>query len=354
MMDKSAAGAQMQAEIREQPEAIRRLLAAETARVWELGERWSRRLPRFIAIAARGTSDHAALYGKYLFETINHIFVGLAAPSISSIYHAEVKLDDALVVGISQSGEAADVIAVLENARHSGAQTLAITNVGTSPLAAMAETTIELHANPELAVAATKTFTTTMATLLLLSAAMRHDTALLESLQGLPEIIADVLAQEAAIRAKVERFRFLEECVVLGRGYNLATAYELALKMRETSYIRAQPFASPDFVHGPIAILDEGYPVIAFANDGPTLPSVLEVLKAAKARGAETVVFGNALAALDIADVAIPLNQGLDVPEVLSPYPSIVAGQIFACTLATLKGFNPDAPRGLRKVTITR
>ncbi len=353
-MSKLAAGAQMLAEIHEQPEAIRRLLAAESARVWELGDRWAHTPPRFIAIAARGTSDHAALYGKYLFETINRIFVGLAAPSVASIYHADVNLDGALVVGISQSGEAADVITVLEHARRSGAQTLALTNVASSPLAAAAETTIELHANPELAVAATKTFTTTMAALLMLAAAMHRDAALRDALQRLPDLIADVLAQEAAITAKVERFRFLQECVVLGRGYNLATAYELALKLRETSYIRAQPFASPDFVHGPIAILEEGYPVLAFANEGATLPTVLEVLLQTKGRGAETVVFGNAPAALDLADVAFPLNPGTDVPEVLSPFTSITAGQLFACTLATIKGYNPDAPRGLRKVTITR
>ena len=193
-----------------------------------------------------------------------------------------------------------------------------------------------------------------MAALLMLAAAMGRSRTLRDDLLRLPELIADVLTAEEHIRARVERFRYLQECVVLGRGYNLATAYELALKMRETSYVLAQPFASPDFVHGPIAMLAEGFPVIAFANHGATLPSVLDVIAQTQARGAEAVVIGNAPQALQIADIAIQVNEGRDVPEVISPFPSIVAGQIFAWALSLLKGFNPDHPRGLHKVTITK
>jgi len=344
----------MRQEINEQPAAIARLLTAETDHVWALAERWAQRPPRFIAIAARGTSDHAALYGKYLFEIINGIFVGLAAPSVASIYHADVEMEGALVLGISQSGAAEDVIEVLAQARRAGADTLAITNDADSPLARAADDCLPLHANPELAVAATKTFTSTMTVLFMLAAAMKRDAVLYHDAEHLPELISAVLATETEIRARVERFRFLEECVVLGRGYNLATAYELALKLRETSYIRAQPFASPDFVHGPIAILEAGYPVIAIANEGPTLPTVLDVLAKIKARGAETIVIGNAREALQLADIAFPTPTALPTPEYLSPFPAIVAGQIFAYALSVLKGHNPDTPRGLNKVTVTR
>lgn len=353
-MHDSAPGHLMISEIREQPLAISRLIDAELARVWELAEAWHARPPRMIFIAARGTSDHAALYAKYLFETMNGIPVGLASPSVASVYHAHVQYEDALIIGISQSGEAADVISVLEQATRDGAATLAITNVADSPIVTAAQHALTLHAYPEVSVAATKTFTSTLAALLLLSAAIGRNMTLRAQLLTIPSLLSEVLGREGEIRAKVERFRYLEECVVLGRGYNLGSAYELALKLRETSYIRAQPFASPDFVHGPIAIIEAGYPVIAFANQGPTLPSVMSVIEQTQARGAEAVVIGNAPKALKAADVAFSTEVDQEVTEVVSPFPSILAGQLIAQALSVLKGNDPDTPRGLRKVTITR
>lgn len=353
-MADNAAGHIMLQEIHEQPAALARLCDAELARVWAMAEKWSLNPPPFIFIAARGTSDHAALYAKYLFETVNGIPVGLAAPSVSSIYQAKIRWNGGLVIGISQSGEAADVISVIERAREGGAATLAITNVGDSPLAAAAEDTILLHANPERAVAATKTFTTTMAALLMLSAAIARNADLRHGLLRLPNLISDVLHLAPEIHGKVERFRYLEECVLLGRGFNMATAYELALKLRETCYIRAQPFASPDFVHGPIAILEEGYPVFAIAMRGAALPSIVTVMRQAQSRGAEVVVFGNAPQAVEAADISFPVLPDHDVPEELSPFTAIVAGQLFAQRLAVVKGVDPDQPRGLKKVTITR
>jgi len=353
-MHNTVPGHLMISEIREQPEAITRLIEQELEHVWAMAERWRAQPPRFIFLAARGTSDHVALYAKYLFEIMNGIPTGLSAPSIASVYQAQVNVEGALFIGISQSGEAADVISVMDQVGRAGADTLALTNIGGSPLTRAAQETILLHARPEKAVAATKTFTSSLAALLMLSAALGHNATLRAELERLPEIIAKTLELEEQIRARVERFRYLDDCVVLGRGYNLATAYELSLKMRETSYIRAQPFASPDFVHGPIAIIEEGYPVIAFANQGAVLPSILEVIAQTQARGAEAVVIGNAPEALHLADIAIPVCPDGNVPEVTSPFPSIVAGQIFAYALALTKGYDPDHPRGLRKVTITR
>ena len=352
-MGEATAGHIMLQEIREQPQAIARLLAAERERVWQMCARWHDTPPRLIVLAARGTSDHAALYAKYLFEIQNGIPVVLAAPSVASVYHARVRMAGGLVIGISQSGEAADVIAVLQQAREQGADTLAITNVAASPLANAAEGIIELHAAPEVAVAATKTFTATMAVLLLLSAGMSRSAHLSDGLERIPTLLADVLLQEEALLGRVERFRYLSDCVLLGRGYDMAIAYELGLKLRETCYLRALPFATPDFVHGPIAILGDGLPVFAIANQGSTLPSVLEVLQQSKARGAEVVVIGNAEQALRLADVAFPVNRGQDVPEEISPFPAIVAGQLLAQRLSLLKGIDPDQPRGLNKVTIT-
>jgi glutamine---fructose-6-phosphate transaminase (isomerizing) len=350
---KTPPGKIMLSEIQEQPEAIARLLDREYLPVWEMAKSWRETPPRFIFIAARGTSDHAALFAKYLFETMNGIPVGLASPSIASIYRAKVNMEGALIVGISQSGEAADVISVLQSAKRAGVDTLAITNAGSSKLAAAAHQVILLHAHPEKAVAATKTFTNTLASLVLLSAAIGDNTRLLAQLQRVPQLIEAVIKDAAQIQEKVERFRYLEECVVLGRGYNLANSYELALKLRETCYVRAQAYASPDFLHGPIAILEKGYPVIAFANKGVTLFSVLDVILQAKARGAEVVVIGNAPEALASADVAFTVNVKQTVPEVISPLPAIVAGQFFSETLSVLKGIDPDKPRGLHKVTVT-
>jgi glucosamine--fructose-6-phosphate aminotransferase (isomerizing) len=344
----------MISEIREQPEAIARLFDAEFERVWNMAERWRRNPPRFIFIAARGTSDHVALYGKYLFETVNGLPVGLAAPSIATIYKAKVNVAGGLIIGISQSGEAADVGAVLDLAVESGADSLAVTNVGDSPLARKARHVIELHSRPELAVAATKTYTASLGALLLLSAAISNDRTLRQWLARVPKLIAEALSREAEICAQVERFRYLEDCVVLGRGFNLCTAMELGLKLRETCNIRAQPFAAPDFMHGPIAIVEAGYPVIAIANEGKTLDSVLDVISQVRALGAEAVVIGNAAKALKMADVPFPVNRGMRVPEMISPFSSIVAGQILACRLSILKGRDPDHPRGLQKVTITR
>jgi glucosamine--fructose-6-phosphate aminotransferase (isomerizing) len=209
-MNHHVPGELMIAEIHEEPTAIARLIDKELKRIWSLAEKWATTPPRFIFIAARGTSDHVALYGKYLFETMNGIPTGLAAPSVSSIYNAHLNLEGALIIGISQSGEAADVISVLEQAKRDGADTLAITNEAGSPITKFAQETILLHAKPELSVAATKTFSSSMAALLLLSAAIGRNAQLREDLERLPELIAEVLGKEHQIETKVERFRCSE------------------------------------------------------------------------------------------------------------------------------------------------
>lgn len=339
----------MESEIREQPARLEELIRTELPRLWKS----PLRRPRMVMFAGRGTSDNAAHYGKYLFETKNGIPTALAAPSVFGVYGAKLDLRDVLVIGISQSGQAADVIEVLRRSADMGATTLAVTNVPDSPLAQAAQEVIPCHAGPELAVAATKTYTTSLAALLLLSAAFSQDEGMRREIESLPQMIEQGLTGENLIRSHVERFRYLEQCVVLGRGYNLATALELGLKLRETCYIEAQPFAAPDFLHGPIAVVEKGYPILAIAPPGKVLPSLLQVLDQVKERGGEAVIFGDSPEALERADVGIPIG-GSQLPEYLSPFPAIVAGQIFAHSLAMVRGLDPDAPRGLRKVTITR
>jgi glutamine---fructose-6-phosphate transaminase (isomerizing) len=233
------AGVVMLSEIREQPQSLARLLDTEAVRVWSLAERWRRQRPRYIFLVARGTSDHAALYGKYVLETLTGIPVGFAAPSVTTVYKSRVDYRDGLVIGISQSGKAADVAAVLTAARANGAETLAVTNEPGSPLTDAAAETLLLHAGPEQAVAATKTFTGTLAALLLLAGAIAGDTVMREALCAVPTLLAETLSHEVSLRARIADFSTIEECFTLGRGYNLATAYELALKLRETAGVHA-------------------------------------------------------------------------------------------------------------------
>lgn len=353
-MNDAAPGQQMITEIREQPEAIARLLDEEMKRVGGIVMRRGGALPKFVCIAARGTSDHAAVYMKYLFETLCGVPVALAAPSVITAYGGSLRAEGGLFVGISQSGEAADVLAVIEDAKRNGGDTLALTNVADSPLATMAAEVIPLHAGPETAVAATKTYMNSLAAALLLVVTLKGDDALRTALASLPELVAEAIRGEKAIREQAEQFKAMEECCVLGRGYDLANAHELSLKLRETCYMRAQPFATPDFVHGPIAVVEEGYPVFFFANEGAVLRSVMEVMAKVEALKAKTVVIGNAGEPLDRAGTAFPVNRGADVPEPLSPLPAIAAGQILSCALSVMKGVDPDQPRGLNKVTITR
>ena len=263
-------------------------------------------------------------------------------------------MKNCLVVGISQSGAAEDVVEVLAGAKRGGAHTIAITNCEGSILDEIADDTILLGAEKECAVAATKTCTASLAVLAMLVAEIADSNALREALKLVPESIKNVIDNKLVIQENAVRFRYLEECVVLGRGYNLSTANELALKLRETTYVRAQPFATPDFVHGPIAIIDRGYPVIAHAANGPTLESVMQVIHTSKQRGAEAVVISNNSDALRDADVAIPVCVDMNLPEWMTPFSFITAGQFLARSLSILRGINPDEPRGLSKVTVTR
>jgi len=342
----------LQDEIRQQPQVLNTLLERETENAWRIAARLRTQGVKYLIVAARGTSDNAARYGQYLLGAYNRLPVGLATPSLFSIYAEPPQLDGALVVGISQSGQSSDIVAVLQEARRQGAPTLAIVNDPDSPLAAQADDVLHLHASEERAVAATKTYTAQLAALALLSCALSQDADRLAALRRVPLTVEHVLERQESIARAVERYRYMETCVVLGRGYNYATAFEIALKLKELNYLFAEPYSSADFMHGPIAVVGSGFPALVVALSGKMFATMRDFSLELKSRGAELVIISDRQDLLAEAVTPLPLPEG--VPEWLSPLVAIVPGQLFALHLTLTKGNDPDRPRGLQKVTITR
>jgi glucosamine--fructose-6-phosphate aminotransferase (isomerizing) len=340
----------LEQEIQSQPAVVAHLLGQEFSHL----QRIAQQLPSFdyVLIAARGSSDHAAMYAKYAWAILAGYPVALAAPSVHTLYHASPRMAGALVVGISQSGQSPDIIAVLEEARKQGRPTLAITNDGTSPLAAMADHVIELHAGPERSVAATKTYTAELAIIAAFAAIWSGQSRHMSDLQRVPEALASILQGADALAQSVERYRYMDHCTVIGRGYNYSTSFELALKLKELTYVNAASYSSADFRHGPIATIDTGFPVILTMPTGLVLDDILDLARAIQQRSAELVVISDVPDALALAKTPLPLVAS--VPEWLSPLTAILPGQLLALHLALAKGFDPDVPRGLQKVTRTR
>ena len=343
-------GAFMLREIREQPEALERLLTEELDRVAALAEAAREREVSLLFLAARGTSDHAAVYAKYLSEILAGLPAALAAPSVFTLYRASVRLEHALVLGISQSGKAADAIQVLEAARSAGQLTGSITNDRESPMAGAAEHPLYCHAGPEKSLPATKTYTTSLALVCALTAHLAGREDLLAELRRAPELVRQALALEEQVAEHAERYRYMEECVVLARGINQCSALETALKLSETSYLRAHPFSAADFLHGPIAVVEEGYPCFLFAPSGQGSATMIELADELERRGAEMLILSDQEELLRRAVTPLPMPAA---SEFLSPLVGIVVAQLFAYHLACVKGRDPDNPRGLKKITHT-
>ena len=341
----------LEQEIHEQPAALTRLLTNETDSAARLAAVIRERGPRFVLIAARGSSDNAALYGKYVLGAFAGLPVALAAPSVTTYYGRMPAVQDALVIGISQSGQGEDVTEVIRRGRADGAITLAVTNDPDSPLAQAAEHCIPLHAGPERSLAATKTYTAQLAVMAMLAANLSDDPHLRSDLIRLPELVSQTLMLSADVPARAERYRYMSHCVTLGRGFNYATAFELALKLKELTYIVATPYSSADFRHGPIAQVAEGFPVLAIAPQGAVLSDMIDLMQDVQARQAELIVISNDDAALAMARTPLHMPQ---VPEWLSPIVAVVPGQLLAFGLSLAKGYDVDHPRTLSKVTITR
>lgn len=339
----------LEQEIQSQPEVLARLLDREMGHI----SRIAGQLPLFdyALIAARGSSDHAATYAKYAWTSLAGYPVALAAPSLHTMYRAAPRLGSALVVGISQSGQSPDILAVLEEGKRQGRPTLAITNDGASPLAALADDVIELHAGSERSVAATKTYTAQLAVMAMFAAALSGDARHMDELRQTPAAIEATLQLSAPIAEQVERYRYMDRCIVIGRGYNYATSFELALKLKELTYVMATSYSSADFRHGPIATIESGLPVFLVMPTGATFADMLELERDLRKRDAELLVISESEEALAVARTSLPIPAG--VPEWLSPLTAIIPGQVVALQLALSKGLNPDVPRGLQKVTRT-
>ncbi|MEN6549783.1 MAG: SIS domain-containing protein [Armatimonadia bacterium] len=339
-------------EIHEQPQAIRQTIEREGDNIEAVAAEIRRRNPRFVILAARGTSDNAGTYLRYIFGAVNGMVVAPAAPSLLTVYDARMHLEDTVVIGISQSGKATDVIEVLERSREFGAMTVALTNTRNSPISDAAEFSLLTHAEEEKAVAATKTYTTALAVAYQLAACWAERDDLKEALYEVPAVIEQTLDDlEGWIASRTERYRYMETVTILARGLNYATAKELALKLEECCYISPSPFSAADYMHGPIAALQPGAPVIVIAPQGPSIGSMLEVGQAVKQRQGEMVVFSDDDDALSLATVPVKLphlGRSYWSPMVIG-----VVGQLFAYYLAMHKGLDPDRPRGLTKVTLT-
>ncbi len=338
-------------EINEQPAALTRLLDDETANIQRIVAAIERAGINYITIAARGTSDNAATFGKYAFATFNRLPVALATPSLYTVYATPPRLEGTLVIGISQSGESPDILAVIEEGRRQGAPTLAITNNADSPLARAADHVILQHAGDEKSIAATKTYMTQLLALALLSVLLANDESRQRELRRVPEALTRTLALDDLTRQVADWWRKETMCLVIGRGYNYSTAFEIALKLKELAYLAAEPFSSADFMHGPIAIIEQGFPVLLIAPQGRVAQDLVGVANQLRSRGAELVVISDVAEALALA--ARPLALPVSLAEWLSPFTCIIPGQLLAYHLTAAKGYDPDHPRGLKKVTRT-
>lgn len=346
-------------EIEEQPAALERTFRQEFRRVEQFRRFVASRPPNAVVLVARGTSDNAALFGRYLLEMTTGILASLAAPSVLTLYRANMRWQGVLVVGISQSGESTDTNRFLEAARKGGALTVGVTNEPSSSITRLVDEVFLVRAGKERSVAATKTYTGQLLMMYLLAYALGAplDPRRLETLPGLAE---RALRLKRAISALAERYRYMDHAVVVGRGLNYANAFEFALKMMETCYVVAERFSGADFLHGPIALVERAFPVFLFAPPGPTWKATHTMLRKLRGLEAETVVisdssntpaFAYATRSLRVPG-PIPAPAGLP-RDLFTPIPYIVPAQLFAASLAAQKGINPDRPRTLTKITKT-
>ncbi|WP_059012249.1 SIS domain-containing protein [Streptomyces specialis] len=350
-MSATRPGHLMSGEMAEQPAVLRRLLTEGAPRVREVAARIAARNPRFVLLTARGTSDNAALYAKYLIEILLGKPCGLTSMSTTTAYGATPDLTDCLVVAVSQSGGSPDLVASTTAARRAGAITLAVTNNADSPLAHTAEFHIDILAGPERALPATKTYTAELLALNLLVEGLRGGDGA-PAARALPGLAEAVLARQEEIGRLAARYRFAGRMVLTSRGYGYPTAKEAALKLMETSYIPALAYSGADLLHGPLAMVDNVSPVIAVVPRGRGGEALRPVLDRLRDRGADLVVIGpRAEVAAASAGFALPTDG---VPEELQPILEIIPLQLLAHEVTIARGQDPDAPRALAKVTETR
>ncbi|HEY8863627.1 MAG TPA: SIS domain-containing protein [Candidatus Dormibacteraeota bacterium] len=337
-------------EIAEQPEVASRLLQQSRDAVAAIGARIHEFRPRGYLIAARGSSDHAALYAKYLFGARNRALVALAAPSLFTHYASPPNVEGQCVIGISQSGASPDVVSVLEEARRQGALTVAISNEAESPLARAADLVLTLGAGQERSVPASKTYTASLLALALISQAVDPDVAFGAALSMVPQAMARALEMDSDLEKLVAPLNGTR-AIVLGRGFNFSTAEELALKLMETSYVMARAWSVADFEHGPIAVVDAGIPIIVVDGGGAVATSMRSIRERIGAKGCPVVQLVDGKVGKTDPSTTVQLDSGL--PEELTPISLTVLAQLLAHRVAVVRGFDPDSPREIRKVTRT-
>jgi glutamine---fructose-6-phosphate transaminase (isomerizing) len=341
-------GQHMSAEIAQQPEVFDSILARQS-QFAEVAARLAAHRPRFALLAARGSSDHAALYAKYLIEVLLELPAGLASASTTTLYGAKPDLSDVLFITVSQSGGSPDLIETTEAARARGALTVAVTNNPDSGLNSVAELSVDIGAGVEKAVAATKTYTATLLSLYLLIDSVRggHGAAAAE----LPSLAAEALSStESAIDDAVAQYRYVERMVTTGRGYSSASAMEGALKLAETSYLAARAYSGADLLHGPVAAIDSDTGVLAVTSQGKGGEAMRDVVNTVRQRGADVIAVGSAAADMPASSrVVLPASA-----EEVAPILEILPLQRLALGLSLARGGDPDNPRGLSKVTRTR
>jgi glucosamine--fructose-6-phosphate aminotransferase (isomerizing) len=339
-------------EIFEQPSILRNLLANQRETIARIALEIRKRNAYFVFLAARGTSDNAGRYANYLWGAYNGIPVALATPSLFTYYQKPPRLNNALVLGVSQSGKSPDIVSVLKEGRQQGCLTLAITNEPKSPLADEAEFVIDIQAGAEKAVAATKTYTAELLVMAMLSTALEKDKKREDELIKVPDWAEKILSLTEHIKEIAQRYLYMEHCVVLSRGFNYSTAFEWSLKLKELTYVVAEPYSSADFQHGPIAMVERGFPVMAVAPGGAVFESLYSMLVELKnEHHAELLVISDQQSALELAQSSIELPKG--IPEWLTPLITIIAAQLFCYHLTQAKGYNTEAPRSIHKVTET-
>jgi glucosamine--fructose-6-phosphate aminotransferase (isomerizing) len=337
-------------EIGEQPAVAARLLLTAAPAVEAIASRLREARPTSFVIAARGSSDHAATYAKYLFGSRNRALVALAAPSLFTHYDRPPRLEGACVIGISQSGASPDVIAVIEAAGSQGCLTVAITNEAESRLAQAADLVVALEAGPERSVPASKTYTASLLAMALISQAIDPDADFAAALARVPRALGAALQLDEELDHLAPAL-LGPRAVVIGRGFNLSTAEEVALKLTETSYVLARAWSVADFEHGPIAVVDAGFPVLLVGSAGPVASDLQGIAERLAGYSCRVVGLFDGTAGPLEAEATVRLNSGL--PEELTPLTLAVLGQLLAHRVALALKIDPDRPRALNKVTRT-
>jgi glucosamine--fructose-6-phosphate aminotransferase (isomerizing) len=343
----------LHSEIFEQPERLASLLDKQKQTVLEIAKAIQSRNVQYAFLAARGTSDNAGRYANYLWGAHNRLPLALATPSLFTYYQSPPRLQGAFVIGISQSGQSPDIVSVVEEGRRQGCLTLAITNIPDSPLARAADLVLDIQAGAEKAVAATKTYTTELMAIAMISTALNNSEERWNELASVSTWAEQTLALDKEIKQMTQRYRYMSQCVVLGRGFNYATAFEWALKLKELTYLIAEPYSSADFQHGPIAMVEGGFPILAVAPSGKVQDSMRDMLtRLRRENDGELVVISDDTNVLALAQSPIQLPP--HIPEWLTPLVSILPAQLFACHLTEVKGYDPEKPRSITKVTETQ